>query len=304
MNFDVKVSIILPTHNRAHLLPRAINSVLNQTYPNWELIIVDDGSTDNTKYIIDKFNDRRIKYIQLKSNVGAPEARNIGMVQAKGDFITFLDSDDEYYNNKVEKQLKLFRDSSIPNLGVVSCGRHDFRNKKKYFEWTPTYRGNILKPLLSKRKIGSGTPFLMIKRVIVDEGIFFDPDMPAGQDYDFLVRVCLKYNFDFVEESLVKVHHHSGERVYNHERAILAFELQYKKYRYLLLQDKSVHERFILKQCDLYFSYLQRDRALQLLQTGIPFFTMRKYLWFLFFKNFKSLESLKSRILISLLRKI
>ena len=92
----VKVSVVIPTYNRASLLKRAIKSVLCQTYPDFEVIIVDDGSTDNTEEVIRSFDDKRVKYIKLKKNKGYPVALNKGVKTAKGEYIGFLDSDDEW----------------------------------------------------------------------------------------------------------------------------------------------------------------------------------------------------------------
>ena len=98
--------VIIPTYNRARLLNRSLTSVLNQTYKNIEIIIVDDGSIDNTKKIIYKLNDNRIKYIKLKKNNGPSYARNFGIKKSKGEFISFQDSDDIYNEKKSEKQIK------------------------------------------------------------------------------------------------------------------------------------------------------------------------------------------------------
>ena len=94
-----KVSVIIPTYNRAYLISRAINSVLNQTYQDFEIIIVDDGSTDNTEEVIKEFQekDERIKYIRHKNNKGEAAARNTGIKAAKNEYISFQDSDDESF---------------------------------------------------------------------------------------------------------------------------------------------------------------------------------------------------------------
>ena len=118
------VSVIIPTWNRSNLIPTAINSVLNQTYKDWELIIVDDGSTDNTEEVIKKFqtNDTRIKFIKHKENSGGCSAQKIqGVKNALGNYIAFLDSDDEWLPTKLEEQLDLFKKSTVDNLGFVGC---------------------------------------------------------------------------------------------------------------------------------------------------------------------------------------
>ena len=101
---NVLISVVLPTYNRARCLSRSINSVLNQTFSNLELIIVDDGSTDNTRELVESFSDPRIRYI-YQENAGACAARNHGINEALGTYIAFQDSDDEWRKDKLEIQL-------------------------------------------------------------------------------------------------------------------------------------------------------------------------------------------------------
>jgi len=112
------VSVIISTYNRAHLIGRAIQSVLNQTYQDFEVIVVDDGSTDNTEEIVKSFNDPRIRYIRHEKNKGAAAARNTGIKAARGKYIAFQDSDDEWLPEKLEKQMKVF-ENAPPEAGVV-----------------------------------------------------------------------------------------------------------------------------------------------------------------------------------------
>jgi glycosyltransferase involved in cell wall biosynthesis len=94
------VSVIIPTFNRAHLITKAIRSILEQTYPVFEIIVVDDGSGDNTHQIVNSVNDARLRYIRHPTNKGLAEARNTGLAHAGGDLIAFLDSDDFWYTEK------------------------------------------------------------------------------------------------------------------------------------------------------------------------------------------------------------
>ena len=102
------VSIIIPTYNRERLVCKAINSVLRQTYSDYELIVVDDGSVDQTPRAVSQFQDPRIRYLCQHINAGECAARNIGLTAAQGRYIAFLDSDDEWLPNKLEKQVKYF----------------------------------------------------------------------------------------------------------------------------------------------------------------------------------------------------
>ena len=101
------VSIIMPTYNRAHILPRAIESVLNQSYQNFELIIIDDGSSDDTYRVMKSYKDQRIRYIRYTENYGQSHARNVGINMAKGEYIAFLDSDNEWIPSHLEARVNL-----------------------------------------------------------------------------------------------------------------------------------------------------------------------------------------------------
>ena len=122
------VSIIIPTYNRETKISRAINSVVNQTYKNWELIIIDDGSKDDTKNVIKPYlKDKRIKYFYQK-NSGVASARNLGIKKSTGEYLAFLDSDDECLNNRIEKQLsEMLKYKAIFSL----CNSIDLLGSKK-----------------------------------------------------------------------------------------------------------------------------------------------------------------------------
>ena len=112
------VSIIIPTYNRSRLIARAVKNVLNQTYQDFELIIVDDGSTDGTREVVAGFSDERIRYVQHDKNRGEAAARNTGIKVARGEYIASHDSDDEWLHEKLAKQIRAFENCS-PEIGVV-----------------------------------------------------------------------------------------------------------------------------------------------------------------------------------------
>jgi len=119
-----KISIIIPCYNSEQFIDRTIKSVLCQTFSDWELLLIDDHSTDKTKDILEKYakNDTRIKILQTKENSGGPALpKNIGIENAKGEYIAFLDHDDEWLPEKLEKQLAVFENSKDEKLGLVSC---------------------------------------------------------------------------------------------------------------------------------------------------------------------------------------
>ena len=132
------VSIITITRNRSNFISRAIESILNQTYTNIEYIIVDGASTDNTKEIIESYDDQRIKYIRLSKNCPVVDSIKIGFENSTGDYITFLDDDDEYLNTKIEKQLNLI--SALPEkYGFVYCWM-DYYDQKTINIFIPIIR--------------------------------------------------------------------------------------------------------------------------------------------------------------------
>jgi len=205
-----KVSIIIPTYNRADLLSRAIKSALNQTFKDFELIVVDDGSTDNTRQVVEGFQqkDERIKYI-WQENSGAPaKPKNTGIENSKGEYVAFLDSDDEFVPEKIEKQLNLFLHSKKENLGFVGCNVLIIQQGNIIQEYiTPKYKEVFLK-LLESNFILSSSSVLVKKEVFENIGLH-DIRFKCSEDWDMWIRIAQKYNFDFVPEFLFKYYVHS-----------------------------------------------------------------------------------------------
>lgn len=286
---EKKVSVIMPTYNRAYCISPAINSIINQSYSNWELIIVDDGSSDDTEEKMKHhlFLDNRIRYKKLSTNVGASEARNIGMKQATGDFITFLDTDDEYMPTKLESQLNFFLASKNKRLGIVSCGAIDFLNGSEYNRRMPIKRKEYYKSLLSKKKrIGAGTPFLMIKsKIVKDDHIYFDSSLKAMEDWDFVLRISKSYDFDFVREFLVKVNHHQNERLYTSKNAVEALKLQYTKYQEWLIEEPRSHKKFVKNAAALIAHHDSIFNSIYFINCALPHFDNINKIDLIAFKN-------------------
>lgn len=239
------VSVIIPTHNRRHLLPRAVGSVCRQTHADWELIIVDDGSTDGTEDWVRTISDPRVCYVRHEKNKGACAARNTGFFQAAGEFIAWLDSDDEWRTDKLEAQLKIFEQSKTPDLGVVTCGVLFAREDGGTHTWLPTHKDRIVERLFLQEKVGVGPQYLLVKKhyLNVPDILLFDENMPARQDLDFAVRLLKRCQLDFVPEPLVTIHHHSGERVWTPERSIKADLYFHEKYKMDLQANPLAHNR-------------------------------------------------------------
>ena len=202
---NIGVSVIIPTHNRSSLLKRAVRSVLKQTYTYFECIIVDDASSDGTQEVVNSFKDDRLVYLRNKDNRGASASRNKGIKKSQGEFIAFLDDDDEWLDEKLEKQVNLLE--NLPSkYGMVYCWMDYYDNIGTIIHnHHPTLKGYVFPEVLDAQRIG-GCPTLLVRGNIINEVGNFDESLPRGNDGDFIRRVCRKYEVDFIAEVLVKVH--------------------------------------------------------------------------------------------------
>lgn len=196
------VSAIITTHNRADVLPRAINSVLNQTYKDIELIVVSDGSTDETNDLMAQYADNpNIIYIAYTPSRGGNYARNIGIKAAQGEYVAFLDDDDEWLPKKIQRQLDKFQEN--PDIALVYTGINIIYNEErvKYYQ-AANVEGNISHEILLYNIIGT-TSSVMVKRMVVIEAGLFDESLKALQDHDLWIRICQKYFVGCVSEKLL-----------------------------------------------------------------------------------------------------
>ena len=203
------ISIIITTYNRASVIGKAIKSVLHQTYQNFELIIIDDGSQDNTEKIVKKWQktNKKIRYYLLPNNLGANIARNIGIQLANGEYLAFLDSDDEWYPHKLEKQLSKFQESKSSKLGLVYCGLVKFYPRGIISFKIEKKSGNIFQDLLVSNFIGGASVPLIKKDVFDDCGGFSELGVfqkGGSQDYEMWLRIASKFSIEVVTEILVK----------------------------------------------------------------------------------------------------
>ena len=220
---NLKVSIIIPAYNRAKVLPRAINSVLTQTYQDFEIIIVDDCSRDNTDKIIKQFTDPRIRYIKHKHNKGGNAARNTGIKEARGEFIAFLDSDDEWLSDKLNKQMKLFAENG-PSVGLIYAGQRCYdENNGKDFDYIGDKTGSVFSDMLVHNYIGSLSVVIVRAEYIHKVG-GLDEQLKSCQDWDFYIRLSRVCQFDLVKECLIKYHvgKKDPNRISNNRLSIVA----------------------------------------------------------------------------------
>src|ERR1051325_2372735 len=198
------VSVIIPTYNRAYILDRAIRSVLAQTHADFELLVVDDGSKDDTEALVRRYADPRVRYIK-QPNQGQCAAINNGIAQAKGEFIECLDSDDEWLPAALEKQLAVFRAGS-PDLGMVYMFTASLAPDGTVIpEFSSTLRGRIHKEVLTQGYLAPSIT-LMVRKSCYDEIGVWDTGFSCYQDDDMCFRLAAKYVIDFVPEILAYVH--------------------------------------------------------------------------------------------------
>lgn len=209
MTMKPLVSVIIPTYNRAEFLKSAIGSVLSQTYQNFEVIVIDDGSTDGTREIITSFSQDKIKYV-YKSNGGQSSARNEGIRLAKGEYIAFLDSDDLWDPRKLEKQLACFQKD--PSFGMVFTNYRSIDKDGKVlkeFQAEPGYvlSGNFIKDLLEIR-FPSVPSSMMVKREAFEKVGYFNENLRISEDLDVWVRIGLSFGVGYINEVLTSVRLH------------------------------------------------------------------------------------------------
>jgi glycosyltransferase involved in cell wall biosynthesis len=229
------VSVIIPTYNRLSFLNNAIKSVLNQTYTNFEIIVINDNSDDGTNEFLEKFNNSKIKYIRNDKTLYAPASRNIGVAKAKGDLVAFLDDDDEWYPNKLEDQVKLFADKTI---GLVYGGVDlFFEDYNLFYSTKPILKGKIYNDMLMKNYIGA-TPSVIIRKVALkdicnESNEYFDISFPARQDYDLWIRISKIWKVDYIQKPVLKQNYRNSinrisRNINNHINAHVLLDKKYK----------------------------------------------------------------------------
>lgn len=207
----VLFSVIIPTYNREYVIKRSIVSVLSQTETNFEVIVVDDGSTDETEQVVRNLNDSRVVYIR-QDNKGATAARNNGVLHARGKYISFLDSDDTWNPLMLEKQIAKFNSDL-----EISCVYSDLNvvlpNGETASFWKPScIDGYIYKEALTQGYL-SPTIVLSVKKQCIDEVGGFDESLPASQDDDICFKLAKKFKFGYIPLQLASVYSDVNNRI-------------------------------------------------------------------------------------------
>lgn len=204
MIYDPLVSIIVPTFNREKLLLRSIETIYSQSYTRYEIIIIDDASTDKTENTVKKLNDKRIVYRKNEYNVGASESRNMGIYLAIGDYVSFLDSDDEWYDEKLECQINRVRAIRAQNwlcytqVEIVTNNRTIYQPKRKKRD-----QEDISDYFFLDKEFIVTSSMLLPRTTILN--CMFKPELRMFQDIDLCIRLAASgTQFIFVEKPLAK----------------------------------------------------------------------------------------------------
>jgi glycosyltransferase involved in cell wall biosynthesis len=239
-----QVSVIIPTCNRPGSLPTAIRSVLDQSFSDFELIIIDDASDESVNDIVKACDDDRVRWIRNERRRGAAAARNTGIRKTGGEFVAFLDDDDEWYPEKLDRQVSVLL-RSPPEIGAVYTGynvvnRHEGKIRSQML---PVHKGDLSSQLLRGNCVGS-TSCMMLRRKCFETVGMFDENLPAFQDYDLWLRLSRFYQFEFLREPLLSYYMHP-DKIWTNPEAI-------RKGVDILLQKYGESETF-RKRCSVFY---------------------------------------------------
>lgn len=244
------ISIVIPTHNRCDLVGRAIDSVLKQTIKDIEIIVVSDGSTDNTEEVVNKYvnSDERVSFVGYTPAKGGNYARNMGIKESKGDYVAFLDDDDTWHPDKLAKQMAVM--NSDPEVALVYTGCHIiYVNEKVEYKSIPTKHGNLFHDLLLDNVVGSTSTVLVKKSIFTKSGTF-DENLGALQDYDLWIRIARYAKIGVVSEEMINYYNYRGGKQVSAltSKYEQAFDYINKKYEsdmtLLSLSDKKVKQQY------------------------------------------------------------
>lgn len=200
------VSVIMPAYNAEKTIAEAIQSVIDQTYKNWELIVVDDGSLDRTAAVVQSFTDTRINLIK-KENGGQSSARNKGITEANGVLIAFLDADDLWLLDKLSQQIAVFI-NCITMLGFVHTDYVEFDNRKENkpkpqkFVKRHQLKGYVYQDLIIHNFVGVLT--VMVPKKVLDQVGLFDETLPNSPDWDLWLRITQSFPIEFIDSPLAR----------------------------------------------------------------------------------------------------
>lgn len=247
------MDVIIPAYNAEKHIGQTIASVLSQTLAPRSIIVVDDGSSDNTATAVKAYHNKKIPihYYYHQSNSGPSAARNTGLNHASADYIAFVDADDIWLPEKLEKQWKVFATTTYPCLGVVYTD-YDYiddegavhQENERRFHFNPSIRGDVFSSLLRVNQIAGSASAVLVKRECFQTVGMFDSNLRVFEDGDMWLRIARSYQFDFVPEVLVRLRRHGSNKTDDYA-ALFSASLTY--------YDKWVKEKVVTKAIRSYW---------------------------------------------------
>jgi glycosyltransferase involved in cell wall biosynthesis len=247
-----RVTVIIPTHNRAHLLGRAIRSVLSQTFVDFELLVVDDASADATHEVVEGFHDSRIRYIRHETNGGESESRNTGVRNAQSEYIAYLDDDDEWLPEKLEKQVAVLdRCPSATGLVFTAMNYVELGTGRKLYRPTPFHRGFVLEHLLEANFLAG--PTALVRMECFRAVGMYDPRIRFAPDWEMWIRMARRFEFEVIPEPLYNYSIHPNQLTANYKVQIEGFQKIIELHEDLFLQYPKAYANQLTKLGILYY---------------------------------------------------
>jgi len=214
---DPTVSVVIPTYNRAHLVCRAIRSVLAQSYSDFELLIIDDCSQDGTEDAVRSIDDPRIRYFRSEANFGVSHSRNVGIRLSRGEYVAFLDDDDEYMTDFLRETTGVLAEAPL-TVGCTWCGIRRVEvtaEGERIVEedlWNPSPSRESFRSYFVHRRFGTNRGFT-VRRSAFDEVGLFNEALRTAEDAEFFFRIVAVKEFRVIPKILIRCHIHGGPRL-------------------------------------------------------------------------------------------
>ncbi len=260
MSKNPLVSVVIPTYGRSHLLERAIDSVLDQTYDNIEIIVVDDNDSNSvhrvdTEKVLQKYlNNNQIIYLKHEKNSGGSVARNTGIKASSGEYVALLDDDDEWFPEKLEKQISYFKNLD-ENVGVIYCSYilEEFEGDR---ECIRTEKGDLTKSLLMLQFDPGASSTLVFRKNVLQDINYFDESFARHQDLEILIRLCRNYIIDVYPDVLLKINGHNFPAASKIEKVKKVFFHTFRNdiEKLSFMDQKKVYARHYIELSSLFFN--------------------------------------------------
>lgn len=240
-----KISVVIPTYNRARLIESSVKSVLSQTYGNLEIIVVDDASTDNTLEIVKAISDSRVTYIRLEKNSGACAARNKGIEQASGEYIAFNDSDDQWIPAKLQRQYDSLKEN---NADIVLCKMKCYDEGGNFHHIFPNLNASAYVDYKSLLQYNCASTQTFFGKSECFKEIPFDTLMPRMQDWDEALRISQKYTVFYLDDVLVNTFIQADSISAHPEKGLAAMERLFEKHEETISKFPKIAQSFFKKK--------------------------------------------------------